>query len=98
MAYGYTSGNPTMLQALADQTQSNPMSQFIAPPPTQPAQVVPQEKDDAATQQALIDALRGMSSRAAPAAAAGPIQSAGYLGQGMDTKAIGGALGSLFSK
>lgn len=49
-------------------------------------------------QEALINALRGMGGGGGAPAQFGNVQSAGYIGQGMDTKAIGNALGTGISK
>jgi hypothetical protein len=74
--------------------------QQYAPQVQQPmaGTLTPQQMQQQNQQKAIVDALRGMgqTQQAAPAQA-GRVTSTGALGDGMDTKGIGGALGSMFS-
>jgi len=58
----------------------------------------PQEQQKTQEQNALVEALRGMGQQKQPVAPvqAGRVTSAGALGDGMDTGAIGGAIGKMF--
>ena len=60
-----------------------------------PGTLAPEQVGQQQQQQMLIDALRnGIGQQAAPTQA-GKVQSAGYVGQGMDPSAIGGAFGKV---
>jgi len=81
-----------------DPTANNPLNRFLMPTAAQQAAQQPPQQQQQQTNpdtQALIDALRngGMGGGGAPTQG-GRVQSAGYLGQGMNTGAIGGALKS----
>jgi len=80
---------------IADPTVGNPLTRFTPLPEAQ------QGMSDEAKAAAMVQALQGgrgvaAAPTAAPAAGGGRVQSAGYFGQGMDTKAIGNALSGLF--
>ena len=61
-----------------------------------PGTVAPEQVQQQGMQQALIEALRQPQQQMTAPAQVGKVQSAGYLGQGMNTGAIGGALGNSF--
>lgn len=77
-----------------------PLSSYI---PKQPAQQPQKPMMDEQAAQMMAAALRGQQQQPTggnimpPPPSGGPVTSAGYFGQGMDTKAIGGALGSMFN-
>lgn len=82
---------------IADQpgAQMNPLTRFLPQPE------VPQSGEDAQKAELLAKALQaggravGGGGGGAPARG-GPVTSAGYFGQGMDTGAIGNAIGKMF--
>ena len=87
------------------QFQFSPQAEPFAQDPFGPAPqqymlgtLSPQEQEKDKQQLALVQALRGMGQpqRQAAPAQAGRVTSAGALGDGMDTKAIGTAIGSMF--
>jgi hypothetical protein len=80
---------------IADPTVGNPLTRFTPLPEAQ------QGMSDEAKAAAMVQALQagGAPTGASPAAGGnrmGNVVSAGYLGQGMDTNAIGGAIGGMF--
>ena len=90
--------NPTPAAAPANPVENNPFSQFLMPTAGQKAMVAPAQQGVNPDTQALIDALRnGQQGGGQPAPAqGGNVTSAGYFGQGMDTKAIGNAMAPMF--
>lgn len=61
-----------------------------------PGTVAPEDVAKQQQMQMLVDALRNPQQPLVQSQGASPVQSAGYIGQGMNTNAIGGALGSAF--
>ena len=93
--------NPTPASAAptSDAISNNPFSRFLMPTAGQKAMVAPAQQGVNPDTQALIDALRnGQQGGRQPAPAqGGNVTSAGYFGQGMDTKAIGNAMAPMFN-
>jgi hypothetical protein len=82
-----------------DPTANNPLNRFLMPTAAQQAAQQPPQQQQQQTNpdtQALIDALRNGGMGGGAPTQGGRVQSAGYLGQGMNTGAIGNALGSAF--
>ena len=86
---------------LAPQLPDNLFSKYIMPTAAQQVANQPpqqaQQGPDPNTQM-LLDALRKGTGAGSQPAQAGRVQSAGYLGQGMNTSAIGTALRPLFGQ
>ena len=90
--------NPMQFQ-LSPQQQPFQQQPF-APAPQQymPGTLSPEQQQQGQQQSALVDALRafGQQKPAAAPVQAGRVVSTGALGDGMDTNAIGGAIGKMF--
>ena len=81
-----------------DYTMQNPMAfNFVDPSTFGAPAIAPPQQSDQQKQEALIAALRGLNAPQQAPVQMGRVTPVGTVADGIDSKAIGGALGNLFS-